>query len=142
MCLWDVENVEQFQGKISVYEAPKEWGQIQQRDTRMGRPGTPALGGRAEEMALVEPGEEMALEGLDSSPPRRWAQALHNRVWWDNETQQAPAATGEVHICSAENLFTFQAGTAVEQSVRGACAVSSPGQLPGYPGLTPELTLL
>lgn len=64
----------------------------------------------AEGMALVEPGEEIALEGPSSNPLRRWSQALHSRVW-DNETQQASAATGEVQICYPENLFTLEDST-------------------------------
>lgn len=96
----------------------------------MGRPGTPALGTTAEGMALIEPGEEIALEGPDSSPLRRQGQALHSSVCWDNETQQASAGIEEVQICCNENLFTFKDSTAVEQYAQRPCAVSSPGQFP------------
>lgn len=91
----------------------------------MGRPGTPALGGTAGRTAPVEPGEETTLEGPGSSPLRRWSQALHNRAWRDNETQQAPAATAGVQIWSAENVLTFKdSSTAVEQCAQRACVES------------------
>jgi len=79
-------------------------------------------------MGLVEPGEEIALGGPDSSPLRRWNQALHSSAWWEDERQQASAGTGEVQTGYKGNLFTFKDSTAAEQVAQRGCAASSPGR--------------
>ena len=81
-------------------------------------------------MGLVEPGEEIALGGPDSSPLRRWSQALHSSVWWEDERQQASVGIGEVQTGCKENLFTFKGSAAVEQGAQRSCSVSSPGDFP------------
>lgn len=45
-------------------------------------------------LGLVQPGEEMSLEGLDCTPPapthrltRRWVQVSYNSMWWTRENR-------------------------------------------------------